>query len=360
MRLLRRIRQAAGAYVPWDELGAISGRARDDLQALTDFGFGIECHPVQGGAYRGPTDRLCPDQIEYELGTCRIGRRIAVWNRASSTNDLAARAARSVANDGLVVLAEEQTAGRGQRGRIWTAPPRSSILMSVVLFPPEHLLSNRADANSVDGRGWLTVLGAVAVAEVVAARTGQAARIKWPNDVRVEGRKIAGILVEWGRARAGGGIEPRLPPPLHPSGGGVIIGIGLNVNLAAEDFPADLREISTSLRILRGGEPLDRSELARDLIHRLDALYRQSREEGLDSLSPRWAQHCEHLGRKVQVTTPRGTMIGRLVDLDLRQGLTLDLDGFDPAPHASSSSLTIPLGEILSLSGNVEVATPGC
>ena len=130
------------------ELGAGPRRASArDLDELEAFGFAIERHPYRGVAYRGPAERLCPDQIEYGLGTRRVGRRVAVWNRVASTNDLAARAAASPANEGLVVLAEEQTAGRGRRGRTWTAPPGSSVLMSVLLFPPGPL----ADTGLADG-----------------------------------------------------------------------------------------------------------------------------------------------------------------------------------------------------------------
>ena len=122
--LLDRLRAAGGAFVPLAELGANLDRLRRDLDELEAFGFAIERHPYLGAAYRGPAGRLCPDQIEYELGTRRVGRRVAVWNRVTSTNDLAARAAASTANDGLVVLAEEQTAGRGRRGRTWVGPAR--------------------------------------------------------------------------------------------------------------------------------------------------------------------------------------------------------------------------------------------
>ena len=130
---------ARGQFVPLVDLGEDRAQVWEDLEALERFGFQIERHPYLGAAYRGPTCRLCPDQIEHGLKTRGIGRRIAVWNRVGSTNDLAARAGSTPANDGLVVLAEEQTAGRGQRGRIWTAPARSSILMSVLLFPPPRL-----------------------------------------------------------------------------------------------------------------------------------------------------------------------------------------------------------------------------
>ena len=130
----------------------------------------------------------------------------------SSTNDLAARAGSMPANDGLVVLAEEQTAGRGQRGRIWTAPARSSILMSVLLFPPLDLplpaVEDAARLRLAHGarRGGDRGAG-------LGHRTGCDARIKWPNDVRVDGRKIAGILVERALAPATRGGRQRDPTP---------------------------------------------------------------------------------------------------------------------------------------------------
>jgi BirA family biotin operon repressor/biotin-[acetyl-CoA-carboxylase] ligase len=290
--LLCQLREAGGRFVPLDALGTSREAVLGDLDELAGFGFVIERHPYLGASYRGPAERLCPDQIEYQLGTRLVGRRVAVWNRVTSTNDLAAHAASSTSNEGLVVLAEEQSAGRGRRGRTWTAPPRSSILLSALLFPT-GLLAEPA---------WLTALGAVAVAEVVSDWTGLEAAIKWPNDVRVGGRKVAGILVE--------------------RGGGAVIGIGLNANLTPDDFPDDLRASATSLRALLG-DPVDRSELARDLIRRLDAHYDRSERLGAGALNDPWRDRSEHLGRSVRVSTPSGTALGRLDDLDLRDGLRL-------------------------------------
>jgi BirA family biotin operon repressor/biotin-[acetyl-CoA-carboxylase] ligase len=294
--LLQRLRDAGGAYVPLDALGLPPPDAGRDLDELEAFGFAIERHPLLGAAYRGPAERLCPDQIEHGLGTAHVGRRVAVWNRVTSTNDLAARAAQSSANAGLVVLAEEQTAGRGRRGRAWSAPPRRSVLMSALLFPPAPL----ADP------AWLTSLGALAVAEVVSDRTGRDARIKWPNDVRVGGRKVAGVLVE--------------------RGAGAVIGIGVNANLDADDLLPDLRGAATSLLILRG-EPVDRSELAKDLIRRLDALYAASLASGPGALNGPWRSRSEHLGRRVVVQTLTGAVAGRLVDIDLLDGLSVSVPG---------------------------------
>jgi BirA family biotin operon repressor/biotin-[acetyl-CoA-carboxylase] ligase len=292
--LLLQLRDAADRFVPLAELGNDLDRVRADLDALAAFGFAIDRHPYLGVAYRGPAERLCPDQIEHALNTQRVGRRIAVWNRVSSTNDLAARAGASTANDGLVVLAEEQATGRGRQGRAWHAPARSSVLMSVLLFPPAPLTAT----------AWLTALGAVAAAEVVAAWTGLEPRIKWPNDVRVAGLKVAGVLVE--------------------RGAGAVIGIGLNANLTHHDLPPELHATATSLRMLTG-LPADRSELVRRLIARLDHWYARGRADGPGSLSPRWRAFSEHLGRLVRVHTPAGEAVGALEDLDLLHGASLTL-----------------------------------
>jgi len=345
--LLDRLRAANGDYVPLYELGPDLAQVQGELDALLCFGFEIERHPYRGAAYHGPADRLCPDQIEHGLATRWIGRRIAVWNRVTSTNDLAARASNSTSNDGLVVLAEEQTAGRGRRGRSWAAPARSSILMSVVLFPPPHLAPAVPEAAS--GCAWLTALGAVATAEVVLAWTGRDATIKWPNDVRVDGRKIAGILVE--RAPAPSQTAAPCARDAEP-GCGAVIGIGLNANLDQRDFPPELAARATSLQIVRGGAPVDRSELTRDLIRLLDHWYDMSRSRGALTLNARWCARSEHLGRLVQVATPSATLVGRLMDLDLRLGLTL-ATGRGPdreSPEDGAPALTrLPLADILAL-----------
>ncbi len=286
--LLERLK--GGGFVPIGALGADPA----DLDELEAFGFQFERHPYLGVAYRGPSVRLCPDQIEWKIDTHVIGRRVAVWNRVTSTNDLAARAAVSESNDGLVILAEEQTGGRGRRGRSWTSPAGSSILMSVLLFPKPP----------IDDPGWLTALGAVAVAEVVAQFEGLDARIKWPNDVRVDRRKLAGILVERGQ--------------------GTVLGIGLNVNV--DEFPEAIRDSATSLRLLVG-RPLDRSELARALIQRLDHHHERALAAGPDTLNASYQGLSEHFGHHVELTTTSEILTGKLVGIDLQAGLSLELPG---------------------------------
>ncbi|MHB1560828.1 MAG: biotin--[acetyl-CoA-carboxylase] ligase [Isosphaeraceae bacterium] len=359
--LLDRLRAAGGGFVVLEDLAGGKGagerereldRVRADLEALAAFGFAIERHPYRGAAYAGPANRLCPDQIEHELKTRRVGRRIMVWSRVSSTNDLAAEAVGSTEADGLIVLAEEQTAGRGRLGRAWTAPPRSCILMSVLLVPDSELHPHPgSDPDGLEGRGWLTAMAAVATAEVVSDLVGRRADIKWPNDVRVDGRKIAGILVE----------RPAVPEPDPGSPGSMperrarpaVVGIGLNVNVVRDDLPDELRDRATSIQI-ETGFPADRSEAARALIRRLDYWYDavHTAGAGAGALNAAWRDRIEGLGRLVRVLTPDGPRTGRFVDLDLRRGLTLALaDGPDTAgsPHPC-----IPLPDILA----VEPASP--
>ncbi|WZO96988.1 biotin--[acetyl-CoA-carboxylase] ligase [Isosphaeraceae bacterium EP7] len=295
--LLQRLRGAGGEFLPDALLGNDPAHLARELDELSEFGYGIERHPYRGSAYRGPATRLCPDQIEWGWQPRHIGRRIAVWDRVVSTNDLAARAASSVANDGLVVMAESQSAGRGRRGRSWSAPPKAAILMSVLIFPPPPL----ADPS------WLTALGAVAVARTIAVTTGLSPRIKWPNDVRIDGLKVAGILVERG-ARPG-----------------VVVGIGLNVNLVELDFPEEFRDVATSLSQLVGSS-LDRSDLARALMMNLDELYCEGLDVGRHPLGLPWRDLSEHLNTRVEVTHREGVHQGRLIDLTLGHSLTFELD----------------------------------
>ena len=201
----------------------------------------------------------------------------------SSTNDLAARACGSASNEGLVVLAEEQTAGRGRlradvdRPAAVVDPDVGPALPAPELIAAGPVRRGRRLAHRAGGRRDRR-----GRRRLDRARGGT---IKWPNDVRVDGRKIAGILVERpasqglaaSTAAATDGDRPG--PPVEP-GPAAVIGIGLNVNLDIHAFPAELLARATSIRIERGDNPADRSEVARDLIRRLDHWYQAVRSAG--------------------------------------------------------------------------------
>jgi BirA family biotin operon repressor/biotin-[acetyl-CoA-carboxylase] ligase len=218
---------------------------------------------------------------EWHLPGRQLGRRVLHYDRLGSTNDRAAELAEDVANQGVVVLADEQTAGRGQHGRTWLCEPGAGVLLSVLLFPPPEL------RRPVLLAAW----AAVAVCETVRLATGKVARIKWPNDVLVEGRKVCGILIEQGR--------------------GTVVGIGLNVNQSGESLAAAELPHAGSLALFAEG-PLDRRRIAHMVIEQLDADYDHLCRGDRAALEARWIGYTGLLGKRVVVechdATHRGTL----------------------------------------------------
>ena len=155
---------------------------------------------------------VAPPQQVWNLNTAHLGKQVLVYDTLDSTNTLALALAEDPANDGMAILAREQTAGRGQHGRTWQAPPGRSVLLTVLVFPPP------AACRPV----LLTAWAAVAVCETVQRITGRTPRIKWPNDVLVSERKLCGILIEQ-RATSTGQAA-------------TAVGIGLNVSQPGEWF----------------------------------------------------------------------------------------------------------------------------
>ncbi|MFL5341712.1 MAG: biotin--[acetyl-CoA-carboxylase] ligase [Gemmataceae bacterium] len=211
-----------------------------------------------------PTD----DPVLWELPRQHIGRCVYHFARLPSTNDFAAGLAADPSNAGVVVLADEQTSGRGQYGRRWLAPPGSSILISVLLFPPPVL---RRPA-------ILTAWAAVAVCETILQATGHQAKIKWPNDVLLHGHKVCGVLIEQGQA--------------------VVAGIGLNVNQSAADFDAAGLPQAGSLAAATG-QTFETRELARLLIEQLDREYDLLLSGETTTLEACWKWRLGLLGRDV-------------------------------------------------------------
>ena len=254
-RLLRAWRAAGDRTLCADDAELTPEVLAERVRGLRGAGYGIDGPLPPGERYRlacAPT-RLVADDLCAALPAGVVaGREIFVFEETDSTNDLAAQAGRDGVAEGLVFFAESQRAGRGRLGRRWVSPPGRNLLFSVLLRPA-----------SVPAERWseLTFCAALAVAETAERFTGQAARVKWPNDVLLSGRKVAGILLETHHAQ-----EP----------GFVVVGIGLNVLQSTDDFPPELRERAGSLAMMRpAGVELERREVAAFLLTRLDEHYRQ-------------------------------------------------------------------------------------
>ena len=225
---------------------------------------------------------------EWSLDTRRLGRRVLVFDRLDSTNNVAASLADDAVNDGIAILADEQTAGRGQYGRTWLAAPRQSILLSLLVSPPPELCRPAV----------LTAWAAVSACALVSETIGRQPRIKWPNDVLLHERKICGILIESAR---------RI----------FVVGIGLNVQQCAETFVTAGLSEATSLTQF-ATSPLDTHAIAAALIRQLDRDFDRLCQGDLDTLETSWKLRLGLLGKYVVAECHDATHHGRLIELSFR------------------------------------------
>ncbi len=233
-----------------------------------------------------------------------IGREVYYFPEIDSTNRSAHDHARRGAGEGTVVLADFQSQGRGRLGRSWESPAGWNLYASIILRPPFPPTM----------APQITLLAGVATANALARSSGLDPRIKWPNDIFLHGKKVAGILSEI----EANGTRIRF----------VILGVGVNVNWQKEDIPSDLREIATSLRA-EGGREIPRTLMAAELFEELEQEYLLFLREGF---SPRLRQEWNRLswinGKQVTVTLPDRRISGEALGLDTDGALLLlDRDG---------------------------------
>ena len=250
------------------------------------------------------------------------GWQVVYVERLGSTNDEARRLAAEGAPDRTVVLAEEQTAGRGRRGARWVSPPGRNALVSVLCRPGAAL----------PPEGWsrLTLAAALAGADALDAVPGLSARaeVKWPNDLYLSGRKVAGILVESAWASAGG----------H-----VVVGTGFNLNLAPGDFPEDLRASATSVWMERGGLPVDRTDFLIGYLRALEGRIAQAGEDFAGMRREAWGRSWL-ADRRVSLTAAGQVLEGVVCGLGPGGELLLRRDGGAVESIASADGVR-PLGE---------------
>lgn len=239
------------------------------------------------------TDLLDADQIKATLKTRRIGRKILVYNRTSSSNDIAAEYAKNKGNDGLVVFTEEQTAGRGRAGSKWHSGRSDSILCSILLMDC-----------TLNGE-LLSLTCAVAVAESI----GKTAKIKWPNDIILNGKKVAGILLESKKDKTGNTY---------------IIGIGINCHQTANSFPPELQSVATSIDI-ESQMVCDRILLARRLLTVLDH-WLETATQASKKVIDRWRKLSVQLGHRVSLVFNGMKFMGNCIGIDPEKGLIVQLD----------------------------------
>jgi BirA family transcriptional regulator, biotin operon repressor / biotin---[acetyl-CoA-carboxylase] ligase len=250
--------------------------------------------------------------IEAALQTSFTGRRFIYLTNTSSTMDVARAEAESGAEEGTVVLAEEQTAGRGRFGRQWLSPAGKNLYLTLLLRP------------TVDKLRRLSIITPLAVALAIEETTGLVPRIKWPNDVLLSGRKVAGILIETEFS----GSEPRY----------ALLGPGINVNFDI-DPSSEIASIATSIKQELGAEASRESLLASFLNH-IEALYTAPDPRAVHEA---WKSRLETLGRDVTLTFRDETFTGHADDVDDVGNLILRLpDGSTRPFEAGEVSLRTP------------------
>jgi BirA family biotin operon repressor/biotin-[acetyl-CoA-carboxylase] ligase len=270
------------------------------IQMLRSQGYTIQGVSSVGYQLREVPDALRVLEADPRIRTDLVGRAILVKEETESTNDDLWELAERGAEEGTVVIAEMQRAGKGRRGRQWVSPPHRNLYMSLLLrpaFPP-------ADA------AMISLMAGVALCEAMNEVFQLLGAMKWPNDLLLEGRKAAGILAEMHAEQES----------IHF----LILGIGVNLNMEPDMFPKDPRYPATSVQIVLG-RSVERLPFVRRLLENLDRGYKRLLREGGSSVLQEWSRYCAHPEEWLEVSTGRGELRGRFRGLDEEGSMILEI-----------------------------------
>lgn len=279
--LIGALRRAT-VHFPRTELAALLRTDTETVAARIDelraAGFEIDERPGLGYRLVSSPDRLIADDLRARLGPVPFIRDILVFAETDSTNQRAIELGAGGSAGGIAVFAERQTAGRGRFGRHWESAAHLGLWFSILLRPELPIES------------WsrLTTWAAVVVADAIEAATGLSVAVKWPNDLEINGRKLAGILIEMQTDRAGQHFA--------------VAGIGVNVNHAAEDFPEELQARATSLR-LASRRSIDRAELAAAILRTMNDRAAEIHDATFPKLLAEATRRSSLLGKQVALQT---------------------------------------------------------
>ncbi|OMC68518.1 biotin--[acetyl-CoA-carboxylase] ligase [Paenibacillus sp. FSL H7-0326] len=268
------------------------------INQLRDMGYEFEAVSRKGYRMTFIPDFYKVTDIEAKLNTKVLGRKIQIMETTTSTQVDAMTQAESGTEEGALFIAEQQSSGRGRLGRKWFSPAGKGIWMSLVLRPelPIRYMPQ------------LTLLTGVAVCKAIRSVTGAEAAIKWPNDILIHGKKVCGILLE--SATEDNKVKY------------CIAGIGIDVNLSAEDYPEELTEIATSLK-LETGHTIDRALLIAEILNEMELLYNRYTSEGFTPIQVEWEEHSVSIGQAVRTETLTETIQGVAKRLDPSGGLVI-------------------------------------
>ena len=306
--ILRHLLEARGSPVSGQRMASRLGVTRaavwKGVVSLRGNGYRVESIPARGYRLTGGPNGVRPGEVAFRLQSRRMGRPLHHLDSVDSTNREAERRAAGGTPEGTLVLAEHQTAGRGRLGRTWLDSPRDSLLFSLVLRP----------AIAPAMAPPITYVAAASLAETLAGSLdAERIAVKWPNDVLVDGRKVAGILLEM---RCEGLRVDH-----------VILGVGVNVEGRAEDLPGPLSGRPATLAEVSAGGAPNRRELLCAFLETFEGLYDEFLREGVAAVLPRWNRWFRAQGTVLRVRTASRVLEGTARGLDADGALLLEVAG---------------------------------
>lgn len=309
-KLLEVFSSANGDYISGQKLSEQLGCSRTavwkHIEGLRNEGYELEAIRKLGYRILSKPDKISSNEIHLGLETSSLGRNIHFEETVTSTQKIAHRLAYEGAPEGTIIVAEEQTSGRGRLDREWHSPKHKGVWMSLILRP--NIPPFKAPQ--------LTLLAAVGVVQGIQEATGLEADIKWPNDILINQKKVVGILTEL-QAEA-----DRI--------NSVIIGIGINVNHTESHFPDFIKNIATSLAIEKG-EEIDRARLIQCILFKIEKLYQEYLQHGFHIVKLLWESYAISIGQRIIARTLTNTIEGKA--LGITDEGVLQLEASDGTIH---------------------------
>lgn len=292
--VLEFLRENQGGFVSGQDMSEACHVSRTaiwkHIKALRQKGYKIESYTKRGYRLLEESDLLSPIAMKKVLNTDVFGKRYVYMDTIESTNLEARRLANQGAEEGTVVVTEEQAAGRGRLSRGWYSPFGKGLWFSLILRP-DFLPSEASKC---------TLMAAVALTKAFHKMGLVDAGIKWPNDILVNGRKLVGILTEMS-----GSMEEISY---------IVMGIGINVKTKQEELPEEIKHIATSL--LMEGIDIERTEAFKIVLEELEHQYYEVLDRGFEETLQEWRQLSVTLGQEIEVRTPGDTYEGIALDID--------------------------------------------
>ncbi|MDK2800770.1 MAG: BirA family transcriptional regulator [Clostridiales bacterium] len=305
-QILKALKEGSEQYISGEELSNRMGVSRTAIwkyiAALREEGYDIESSPRKGYRLISSPEILSAEEIQAELSTKFFGKEIIYFDTVTSTNTIAKEIAGKDCQDGTVVIADQQTGGKGRLGRNWSSPPHTGIWMSIVLRP--DILPFQAP--------FITILAALAVARSIKQVAQIAPKIKWPNDIILNRKKVCGILTE---------MSAEIERINY-----IVVGIGINVNMDAEDFSPEIREMATSIKMVTG-QAVQRKVLVRKILENFEEIYVNANNSNLkNELMDEYRKYSLTLGSRVKVVYKNQEIKGTAVEVTDEGELIIETD----------------------------------